>query len=82
MEANPNALFLTDDAAARIVAVQASYRVYGTIGVALRSVRKGRRSAREVLRLIESIPTRSTLHIRPSLLGEILSKTKHEFGLS
>lgn len=82
MEANPKALFLTDDAAARIVAAQKGYRVHGTIGLLLRSVRKNRRSARDVLLLLEGIPTRSTLHIRPSLLEEILSTAKREFGLS
>jgi len=33
MEKNPNAIFLTDDASARLVAEQMGFRTHGTIGV-------------------------------------------------
>ena len=40
MEEVPDALFLTDDAAARLVAQKLGYRVHGTIGIILRSIRR------------------------------------------
>ena len=37
---DPDAIFLTDDAAARIVAIKLGYRVHGTIGVLVRAIRR------------------------------------------
>jgi predicted nucleic acid-binding protein len=42
VEKTPNSLFLTDDAAARLVAVQMGFKVHGTIGILVRSIRRGR----------------------------------------
>ena len=79
MESHPSAIFLTDDAAARLVAEQMKFEVHGTIGILLRSIRRGQRKAEEVLQIFSDIPLKSTLHIRPSLLDEISSKIKKEF---
>ena len=81
MESHPTAIFLTDDAAARLVAEQMKFEVHGTIGVLLRSIRRGQRKPEEVLQILSDIPLKSTLHIRPSLLDEISSKIKKEFPL-
>jgi predicted nucleic acid-binding protein len=76
----PQALFLTDDAAARLAAQQLGYRVHGTIGVLLRSVRRGQLSAVQVRTLLLEIPTRSSLHIRPALMADIMAQFRAEFG--
>jgi len=80
MEQMPQALFLTDDAAARLAAKQLGYRAHGTIGILLRSVRRGQLSAAQVRTLLLEIPTRSSLHIRPTLLANIMAQFRAEFG--
>ena len=75
------ALFLTDDAAARLAAEQLRYRVHGTIGVLLRAIRQGQLSPSEVVRRLQSVPQRSTLHIRPALLNDIIQRVKLEHDL-
>jgi predicted nucleic acid-binding protein len=69
----PGAILLTDDAAARLAAQELRYRVHGTVGVLLRSVRRGRLTTHQVLALLQQIPTRSSLHIRPGLLVDIIA---------
>jgi predicted nucleic acid-binding protein len=76
------ALFLTDDAAARLAAEQFGYRVHGTIGVLLRAIRQGRLPPSEVVSRLQGIPKRSTLHIRPALLDEIVQQVKREHNLA
>jgi predicted nucleic acid-binding protein len=78
MERIPRSLFLTDDAAARVVSAQVGFRVHGTIGIVIRSIRRGQRQPEEVLSILESIPARSTLHVRPSLLEEIIGRVREE----
>jgi predicted nucleic acid-binding protein len=39
LEQRPHAMFLTDDAAARLVAKQMNFNVHGTIGILIRSIR-------------------------------------------
>jgi predicted nucleic acid-binding protein len=70
------AVFLTDDAAARLAAAQLGYEVHGTIGVLIRAIRRGLRSADQVVALLEEIPRRSTLYIRPRLLAEVIELVK------
>jgi predicted nucleic acid-binding protein len=79
MERAPDALFLTDDAAARLVAERLGFKVHGTIGIILRSLRRRQMKLKEVLDILESVPLKSTLFIRPSLLEEIKLKVRHEF---
>ena len=79
MESNPNAIFLTDDAAARLVAEQMRFKVHGTIGILIRSIRRGQKKPEEVLQILEDLPKKSSLYIKHSLLNEILHKVKQEF---
>ena len=81
MERNPQHIFLTDDAAARLVAVQMKFKVHGTIGVLIRSIRRRLRKPEEILYILAEIPQKSTLHIKPSLLNEIIQMVKNEFSL-
>jgi predicted nucleic acid-binding protein len=65
---------LTDDTAARLAAKSLGINAYGTIGLLIRSVRRNFRTKNEVVQLLESIPQRSSLHIRPIFLKEIIAK--------
>jgi predicted nucleic acid-binding protein len=81
MEKNPGAIFLTDDASARLVAEQMGFRVHGTIGILVRSIRRSQMEAREVLGILQKVPSNSTLFIKLSLLDEIKQKIREEFNL-
>jgi predicted nucleic acid-binding protein len=81
MEKNPQALLLTDDASARMVAEQMGFKVHGTIGILVRAIRRGQTEAKEVLGVLKEIPSKTTLHIKRSLLDEIVIKIKKEFDL-
>jgi predicted nucleic acid-binding protein len=72
----PDGVLLTDDAAARLSAQALGWRTHGSLGVLLRSIRLGRREKAEVLSILREIPTRSTLHIRLSLLQEIIEQVE------
>jgi len=81
MQQNPQAMFLTDDASARLAAYQMGFRVHGSIGILIRSIRRGHRDPEETVRILAEIPLKSTLHIKPALLKEIIIKVKTEFNL-
>jgi predicted nucleic acid-binding protein len=70
------AMFLTDDAAARLAGTLLGYEVHGTIGILVRAIKRGLRTADEVMGLLAEIPRRSTLYIRPALLQEIIESVK------
>ena len=70
------AMLLTDDGKARSVAVGMGYQVRGTIGVLLGGITLGLRTRRQILKLLRSIPERSTLYIRPSLLSTIIAEVE------
>jgi len=72
MQAHSRAIFLSDDAAARMVAKSLRLRSQGTIGILLRAIRRGQRTRYEVLALLRDIPARSTLHIRAGLLQSVI----------
>jgi predicted nucleic acid-binding protein len=74
MQGLPNAVFLTDDMAARLVAQRLGYRVHGTIGVVVRALRQQQRTKRQVLNLLRAIPRRSTLFIDRQLLNSIIDE--------
>jgi predicted nucleic acid-binding protein len=76
----PELTFLTDDAAARLVATRLGYRVHGTIGVLIRAIRRNLMSPKEVLDALNRIPSESSLHIRRSLLREVISSVTREYG--
>ena len=79
IQQNPQAMFLTDDASARLAADQMGFRVHGTIGILIRSIRRGHREPEKTVRTLAEIPLKSTLYIKPALLKEIIIKVKTEF---
>ena len=81
MENNPKAMFFTDDSSARLVAEQMGFKVHGTIGILVRSIRRGHMKPEEILRVLTEIPLKTTLHIKSSLLDEVILKIKSEFQL-
>lgn len=74
MASHPNAVLLTDDAAARLAAESLGYRVHGSIGILLRAIRRRQRTQREVLSILRGLPAQSSLHIRLALLEEIIAQ--------
>src|SRR6185295_8291470 len=74
----PVSVLLTDDAAARLAAKALGYRSHGTIGILLRSIRRRLRSRAQISSVLRSLPFRSTLHIRQSLLAAILRELEAE----
>ncbi len=76
MEQYPQAIFLTDDAAARLAATTLGLRVHGTIGILLRAIRRQQRTRDEVLEILRNLPSNSTLHIKASLIQEIIDRLK------
>jgi predicted nucleic acid-binding protein len=76
LRSHPGSILLTDDAAARLAAKTLGFQVHGSIGILLRAIRRGQRSRSEVLALLRELPRRSTLHIRPGLLQEIIEEVE------
>ena len=74
-------IFLTDDAAARMVATRLGHKVHGTIGVLIRGIRKSQMRPEKVIEKLTQIQSHSTLHIRYSLLEEIIDRVKKEYGI-
>ncbi|MBI5606008.1 MAG: hypothetical protein HY879_21960 [Deltaproteobacteria bacterium] len=72
-------MFFTDDAAARLAAQQLGHQVHGTIGILIRAIRQEALTPAAVIDRIKSIPGRSTLYIRSSLLKEIIDLLEKEF---
>ena len=81
MKNYPGAIFLTDDSAARLVGQRMQYKVHGTIGILLRAIRRKMLTPRDVVELIRQIPARSTLHVKASLLNDIIEQLEREFAL-
>jgi predicted nucleic acid-binding protein len=79
MEQNPDSIFLTDDAAARLAAVSLGYQVHGSIGILIRAIRREQMAVDEVLTILRDIPVRSTLFIRANLLDEIINQVENGF---
>jgi len=69
-------LLLTDDTAARLAAASAGIQVRGTLGILLRAIQHQQKTADEVLAILRSIPSQSTLHIRASLLQEVIGQVE------
>ncbi len=72
-------MLLTDDTAARLAAKSLNITSHGTLGLLLRAVRLGARTPSEILVLLAAIPQQTTLHIRASLLNEVIAKAKIEW---
>jgi predicted nucleic acid-binding protein len=81
MESRPDAIFLTDDASARMVAERMGFMVHGTIGILVRAIRRKQKRPGEILSILSSIPSRSTLFIKTALLKEITARIRKEFNL-
>ncbi|MBN1483735.1 MAG: hypothetical protein JXA37_03360 [Chloroflexia bacterium] len=81
MRQHPGAILLTDDTAARLAAEQLGMSAHGTIGILLRAIRRNLRTPQEVLALLQALPIKSSLHIRPTLLGTIIEQVQQEFDL-
>ncbi|BAL99705.1 hypothetical protein CLDAP_16660 [Caldilinea aerophila DSM 14535 = NBRC 104270] len=77
MALHPKAIFLTDDAAARLAAKGLGYQVHGSIGILLRAIRRRQRTHSEVLSVLRDLPARSSLYIRPGLLQEIITQLEN-----
>jgi predicted nucleic acid-binding protein len=71
---HPQAMLLTDDAAARVAATTMGYRVHGTIRVLIRAIRRQQLTKDHVMSLLRQLPSPSTVHIRPALLQEIMTR--------
>ncbi len=81
MKQYPDAIFLTDDSAARLVGKQLGYKVHGTLGVLIRTIRRKLMSPQKVVDILRSIPQKSTLHIKPSLLENVIQQIEEGFDL-
>jgi predicted nucleic acid-binding protein len=77
MQENPAAIFLTDDAAARLVGQQLGYEVHGTVGIVVRALRRQQRTRRQVLNLLRALPQRSTLFIEQRLLSAVIEQVEN-----
>jgi predicted nucleic acid-binding protein len=73
-------VLLTDDTAARLAAKSLNITTHGTLGLLIRAVRQQLRAPSDVLVILASIPLQTTLHIRPSLLNEVIARVKSEWG--
>ena len=76
MHLYPTAVLLTDDAAARLAAKSFGYRSHGTIAVLLRAIRRQQVARDTVLAILRDLPAKSTLHIQPRLLAEIIEQVE------
>jgi predicted nucleic acid-binding protein len=74
-------LLLTDDTAARLAAKSLGVAAHGTIGLLIRAARKQHRSPAAVVELLSAIPKRSTLHIRPTLLEDVIDQLRRTWEL-
>jgi predicted nucleic acid-binding protein len=63
---------LADFSEVRLAAKTLAVEAHGTIGLLVRGIRRRQMSKEHVLALLSQIPKRSTLHIRPALLAEII----------
>lgn len=78
MQRYPEAIFLTDDAAARVAAQTLQMSVHGTIGILVRAIRRRQLQRHEVVTLLEQLPERSTLFISGGLLQEIIARIQRD----
>jgi len=73
---HPASVLLTDDTAARLAAGNLGIRVHGTIGVLVRAARKGLRTKADVLQILRSIPSSSSLYLKQSLLEAVIKQVE------
>ncbi len=68
-----NCLLLTDDTAARLAAKSLGVPAHGTLGLLVRAIRRQTRTKSEIVVLLQGIPMRTSLHVRPALLAEVIA---------
>jgi predicted nucleic acid-binding protein len=73
-------VLLSDDTAARMACQTIHLQTRGTLGLLLRAVRLQLRTTVEVLSILESIPEKSSLHIRPELLKSVIEQVRQEWA--
>ena len=78
LKARGGQFLLSDDAAARTVALAVGFQTHGTVGLILRSQRRGKISKPEMLQLLRDLPTQTTLHIQKDFLAIIVAKAEAE----
>ena len=66
---------LSDDAAARAMAEALGFQVRGTVGLILRGWQRKQISKTTARDLLKALPVKSTLHLRPEFLANILELT-------
>ncbi len=66
--------------AARLAAKSLNITAHGTLGLLIRAVRQQLRTPSEVVALLAAIPQQTTLHIRPSLLHDVIARVKAEWA--
>lgn len=71
---HPHGILLSDDTAARLAAGNLGIQTHGTIGILVRAIRRKSRTKEEILKLLRSLPERSTLHLKRSLLDQVISE--------
>ena len=71
-----HAIFLTDDSAARLASNQLGFKVHGSIGIIIRSLRAGLKTKVEIIEILEAIPENSSLFIKKVLLDKIILDLK------
>ena len=76
MLTKPESILITDDSAARLAAITLKFKVHGTIGILIRAVRRNQRTMAETIDIIRSIPSKSSLHIKPAILNSVLEQLK------
>lgn len=69
-------MLFTDDAAARHAGEALGIKVHGTIGLVVRAVRMNQRTPEQVIKILESIPMRSTLYIALPILHEAIAAVR------
>jgi len=70
---------LTDDTAARLAAKNLSINAHGSLGLLVRAVRQKLRTPVEVVELLTAIPQKTSLHIRPKLLNDVIAQVQAEW---
>jgi predicted nucleic acid-binding protein len=71
-----SSLLLTDDTAARLAAKSLGIPAHGTVGLLIRAIRRQTRTQSEVVALMRDIPSRTTLHVRRSLLDSLIAEVE------
>src|SRR6266446_5750920 len=70
------AAFLTDDAAARMVAQLLGYEVHGTIGLLILGWRIGLRSKKDIIAILKSMRLQSSLFVTKEFLKSAVSELR------